>query len=234
MSQAQTGNADGVERSDTSPGEDAALTPQTLKPVVTLWETYGAGMAVVGPQVAERLRVPFWPGAYSSELLEELEEQREKESTVSRVLTTLGRSHAGFDYGDMPGIQQDKAQTVLENNRKVWAEAQDGGVVTGRNATVILAHRPNTLHVKLTAPLADRVRRAADASGISPDRAAKRQRREDAVRTDISLEYYGWDPREDDHYDLVLNTGLLSLDACVDIIVAAAAAKTRTRGSAAE
>jgi len=64
-----------------------------------------------------------------------------------------------------------------------------------------------------------RVERAARASGISTDRAAKRQRREDAVRADMSIQLYGWDPREPARYDLVLNTGTLGAAACADIIV---------------
>jgi cytidylate kinase len=36
---------------------------------------------------------------------------------------------------------------------------------------------------------------------------------------------YGWDPREPTRYDLVLNTGTLGPDACVDIIVHASRVK---------
>jgi glucuronide carrier protein len=49
------------------------------------------------------------------------------------------------------------------------------------------------------------------------------------VRADISIELYGWDPREPTRYDLVVNTGTMSLDACVDIIVQAARGKIGPR-----
>ena len=38
----------------------------------------------------------------------------------------------------------------------------------------------------------------------------------------MSIMFYGWDPRETDRYDLVVNTGTMDLDTCVDIIVQAA------------
>ncbi len=47
----------------------------------------------------------------------------------------------------------------------------------------------------------------------------------------MSIELYGWDPREIDHYDLVVNTVQLDLDACVEIIVQAAKVKARSGGS---
>ena len=35
----------------------------------------------------------------------------------------------------------------------------------------------------------------------------------------MSIELYGWDPRDPTRYDLVVNTGRMDLDACVEIIV---------------
>ena len=51
------------------------------------------------------------------------------------------------------------------------------------------------------------------------------QRREDELRADMSISLYGWDPREATRYDLLVNTGVLDLDTCVDIIVQAARVK---------
>jgi cytidylate kinase len=41
----------------------------------------------------------------------------------------------------------------------------------------------------------------------------------------MSIELYGWDPRATERYDLVVNTGTMDLDTCVDIIVQAALLK---------
>jgi cytidylate kinase len=111
--------------------------------------------------------------------------------------------------------------------------ARPGVVIVGRNGALILATWPGALHVRLDAAVQRRVERAARGSGITLDRAAKRQRREDELRADMSIRLYGWDPREPTRYDLVLNTGTRSPDACVDIIVHASRAKaTRTAPTA--
>lgn len=41
----------------------------------------------------------------------------------------------------------------------------------------------------------------------------------------MSIELYGWDPRELDRYHLLVNTGIVDLDTCVDIMVQAARVK---------
>ena len=102
----------------------------------------------------------------------------------------------------------------------------------GRNGALILANRLTALHVMLDGPVRLRIERAARESRIDVDRAARRQKREDQVRADMSIEFYGWDPRDTRRYDLVVNTGTMELDTCVDIIVHAALAKAGMRGAA--
>ena len=127
--------------------------------------------------------------------------------------------------------QRDNYNLVIENTRAVQEAARAGGVITGRNGALILADWPGALHVKLDGPLQQRIDRAAKESGIDAERAAKRQKREDQVRADMSIELYGWDPRETTRYDLVVNTGTMDLDTCVDVIVAAARVKAGLHGA---
>jgi cytidylate kinase len=128
--------------------------------------------------------------------------------------------------------QRDNYELVMENTRGVVGSARQGGVIMGRNGALILADWPGALHVKLDSPLQARLERVAETSGISLEHAARRQKQEDRVRADISLELYGWDPQEFDHYDLLVNTGLMDLDVCVDIIVAAAKVRAGPRSAA--
>lgn len=198
-------------------------------PVVTLFETYGSGASHIGPRVALALGVPFHPQAFSSEEIERAMTERESEGLLSRVFGALGGSYAALEGPAVAMAQQDNYELVMDNTRTVTEAARQGGVITGRNGAFILAEWPGALHVLLDAPLQQRIQRAAEESGIDAARAAKRQKREDQVRADISIELYGWDPRETTRYDLVVNTGTMSLDACVDIIVQAARGKIGPR-----
>lgn len=191
-------------------------------PVVTLFESYGSGASYVGPRVARALGVPFHQQAFSSEEIDTAEAERESDGVFSRVMDAIGGSYAGIEGHAVAMAQRDNYDLVMENTRMVEQQAREGGVITGRNGALILADWPASLHVKLDGPLNQRIERAAADSGISLERAAKRQKREDQVRADMSITLYGWDPRETDRYDLVVNTGTMDLDTCVEVIVQAA------------
>ncbi len=205
-------------------------TPQgktSPKPVVTIFESYGAGAAQVGRKVAEALGLPYHEQAFSSEAIEAGQDSvNEQGATLAQVFSVMGGAYGGFDGRDVATTQRQKYELIMDNNRQVWTYADEGGVVVGRNGAVILADRPNTVHVLLTGSVEDRVARAAQEAGITREQAAKRQAREDKVRADMSIVLYGWDPRLPDRYDIVINSSRVSLDAVVDVIVDAV--RTRT------
>ena len=213
--------------SDTLPGAAGSRGP-----VVTLFESYGSGASYIGPRVARALGVPFHEQAFSSEQVEDAAERHDGEGVLSRFFATVGGSYAGLEGRSVAMAQRDDYELVLENTRIVQEQAGQGGVIVGRNGALILATWPGALHVKLDGPLAQRIERAARDSGIDIQRAAKRQKREDQLRADISREFYHWDPRDTDRYDLVVNTGTMDLDTSVDIIVAAARIKAQRAASA--
>jgi cytidylate kinase len=201
---------------------------RSSKPVVTLFESYGSGASYIGPRVAQALGVPFHAQAFSSEELENAMDERASEGVLSQVFSAMGGSYGQYLGIEGPSVamaQQDKYDLVMENTRMVMEQARQGGVIMGRNGALILANWPGALHVELDGPLEQRIERAAKDSGIDIERAARRQKREDQVRAEMSIELYGWDPRATERYDLVVNTGTMDLGTCVDIIVQAALLK---------
>ena len=215
----------------TDTSSSAGLSP---KLVVTLFESFGSGASYISEKVAQALGIPLHPQAFSSEEIEDAMTRRESEGVLTRVFGAMGGPYAAYAGLEGPGValaQRDNYELVLQNTRFVKEAALQGGVIVGRNGAFILANWPGALHVRLDGPLEQRIARAAQESGIDLERAAKRQKREDQVRADISIELYGWDPREVDYYDLVVNTGTMDLDTCVDVIVQSARVKTGRQGA---
>ena len=208
---------------------------QAQKLVVTLFESYGSGASYVSARVADALGVPLHVQAFSSEEIEAAMSVHESRSLLTRVFNAMGGSVASYTGGEGPNIliaeRGDTYELVAENTRYVQEAAREGGVIVGRNGAFILADWPGALHVRLDGPLEQRIARAAQESGIDLEQAAQRQKSEDQVRADMSIEFYGWDPREADRYHLVLNTGLMDLDTCADIIVQVARAKAGRQGA---
>ena len=189
--------------------------------IITFFEQYGSGGSEIAHQVAERLGVPYMKQALSSEQMEAAEhEARDEENLFEKFL----RSFSPMPTADADITWALDARTdyelVVDNTKNVMeAVKETGGVLMGRNATVILANEPGSMHVKIKGPLEARLVRAAAEAGIDEDTARKRQEREDRVRVEMSKRLYHWDPSDDRHYDLVVDTGAFTVDQAVDLIV---------------
>jgi cytidylate kinase len=202
----------------------------TPPPVVTLFEKYGAGARSIGSRVAEALGVTWLDQAFSSADIESAKYPgaggaSEAGSGLARFLGRYATGATLLDDASIPLAQAQDAEMVEENTRFVKEAAIHGVVMLGRNGALILGDIPNALHVQVDAPVAVRIARAAREEGIDGAHAARRQRNEDRIRAEMSERFSFWNPMEIDRYDLVVNTGLLDLDSCVDVIVAAYRAK---------
>lgn len=196
---------------------DGQTVPRTI---VTLYEEYGAGADAIGPLVSRDLGVAYVDRAVSSETFEAAAEREAvEENFFERFLSS---------FTPMPSIDGDVSWALEVRSDYEIAETgaaelralvSEGAVVLGRNATVVLADEPRALHVKLVAPVADRITRAATDAGITPERARRRQEREDRVRADISRRLHRWDPASNDRFDLIVNTSAFTPDEAARLIV---------------
>lgn len=192
--------------------------------IITMWELYGCGMEQIAEAVARQLGVPLHAQAFSSDEVEAEAADREKEGSLGRWLrgmTPMGGTVSGRDASRIS-----EERSIEETSRQVRADveafAEEGGIILGRNGAFLLQNRPQALHVKLVGKLNDRLARAAQASGISPERAARRQPIEDDFRRDLALKFFRFDPTTDEYYDLVVDTTRFSSDDVVALIVEAA------------
>lgn len=94
-------------------------------------------------------------------------------------------------------------------------------VILGRGGQAILRDKPGVLHVRVIAPLANRIERlhAQGMTGVADIKANIQQA--DRASTDYLQRFFQvqWD--DVSLYHLVLNTGLLSTDAAAQTVVAA-------------
>ena len=199
----------------------------TPPPVVTLFEKYGAGARYIGPRVADALGVDWLDQAVSSSDIESESypggrATGEAGSLLARILGPYASGATVLDDSSIPLAQAQDARMADENSRFVREAAARGVVMLGRNGALVLDDLPTALHVQLDAAVALRIARAAREEGIDETHAARRQRMEDRVRVEMSERFYHWNPTDLDRYHLVVNTGVMDLDAAVEVIVAAA------------
>lgn len=114
---------------------------------------------------------------------------------------------------------------ILELARLVLALAAQGNVILlGRGAGFILPAK-STLHVRLVAPLADRVAYMAQSLRLTEEEALEQVRKRDHRRNDFIATHFHRKPNDVHVYDMLLNTSMFGEDRSADLVAAAAKAK---------
>jgi cytidylate kinase len=208
-----------------------------LKPVVTLAALYGAGGSVIGSRVAERLGVPFLdreiPEAVaqrtglSTDAVAGIDEL--PHSGRERLISRLGRAStiSGAAGGAAEDLDLHERQLRGHVEEFLARASASGGVALGRGGMVVLCGVPHALHVHLRGPREARVQQGMAIEGLDRETAERRQETEDKARVAYVRRAYGVDGEEPRLYHLILDSTALSLDACVELIVAASKARTR-------
>ncbi len=98
-------------------------------------------------------------------------------------------------------------------------------VIVGRGAQLILADHRDVLHLRIVAPLEQRIKYVALRENLKREAAQQRIQQKDSQRRRYLWTTYRHMPDEAELYDLVLNTAVLDLDSCVQLAMQTLAAK---------
>ncbi len=199
------------------------------KPIVTISASYGAGGGFVGPRVAERLGVGFFDRAIPASVAAELAESREEVLAVEDELSRgLSRwisffSTSGAAWTGIPPLGAESHHDEAAYRDHIVAvlrrEAQQGGVILGRGAAIVLAGYPGALHVRLDGPLEARIAQVMDLGGLDERSARRAQHHTDTARHRYVQRLYHADVADRRLYHLWIDATAVPLAACVDIIV---------------
>ncbi len=207
-----------------------------LSPVVTLAALYGAGGSIVGPQVAERLGVPFLDRAIPSSVAQRAglpaaavaDADEEPRSRWDHLVDALGRSSPPSGAsGQVERLDFEYRKLHGEIERFLADASHVGGVVLGRGGAVVLASVPGALHVHLGGSRDGRIERVMARQNVDRSTAARRVTAHDRARRDDVRTVYGVDPADPSLYHLMIDAISLGVDTCVEIVVAASESRTR-------
>jgi len=186
--------------------------------VITISREFGSGGRTIGKLVAERLGIP----CYDQELIEKIEEKSglAKEFIAERGEYTLKGGWLANAFADrsLNGLSvQDHLWTV---QRKIIIELAEEGpcVIVGRCADYILADKADCLKVFIHASMEKRAERIVEKYGESAEAPEKRLRDKDLRRSSYYHFYTDIEWGIAKNYDIALDSGVVGLDRCVDII----------------
>ena len=199
-------------------------------PVVTISAAYGTGGSRIGPAVAERLGCHFVdraiPVEVAARLNVDVEEARVHDGRASSGLVGMLARMPNLSGVVLPEVENPLFQR--ETERLIHEAARSGQVVVlGRAGAMVLRDHPGALHVRLDGETRPACARRWRVEEVDRREAAKRMKETDSARAAYVRQFYGCDARSPRHYHLVLDTPALGLEACVELIVAAAAARER-------
>jgi cytidylate kinase len=149
------------------------------------------------------------------------ESGREPRPRLSPSLSGSSRTQATFAE---PVRQMPSGDDLRALIREVISDVAEEGdvVIVAHAASMALAGREDVLRVLVTASPETRARRVADAGKVDSRQAAKLIRDEDAARDDYLARFYRVDREQPTHYDLVVNTDVISPDRAADLLLLAA------------
>ena len=202
---------------------------------ITISRQYGSGGGEIAQRLAQRLQWRLFD--------HEAVVQLAKEMGVSEAEAEAQDENAPDFWSHLvqslqflqPPVGVSLPQTDLPVNMRTYLgaisrvvkSAYESGrvVIVGREAQVLLADQRDTLHVRVIAPLEPRVRYVMQREGLSLEDAEARINEKDANRNRLLKTQYHESPDNPLLYDLVVNTGVLSIDYVVDLIVQTLGAK---------
>lgn len=197
------------------------------KKIITISREYGSGGRQVGLTVAKKLGMEF----YDKELIDaaakeigfptEMIADREQRLANSLLYNFAMGTLYGIAYPREPKVSElPLTEQIYQAQKKAIEEAAKRGscIFVGRCADYILKSRPDVLRVFIYADRDIRKRRAIEEYGEIEEYIDEFMYQTDKRRR-IHYENYTnqkWGSRE--NYDLMLNSGDLGLDKCVELL----------------
>lgn len=186
--------------------------------ILTISREYGSGGHEIGRRVAERLGYQF---VDKGRLFQDLDQSGTQWGRLAReldeVCPTLWERHDWQYRGYVAQMEALILSYAEENNV----------VIIGRGVSFLLQEVPFSLRVRLVAPFEVRLERIIARERLNRDAAERLITQVDGDRACYIKANYGSDWNLDQVYDLTLNSGSLSYEQIVDILVGGLEEKDR-------
>ena len=151
----------------------------------------------------------------------------QRRTLAHKLLDLIAQSGAHESYAFAPelrpsGAPVDSSKQLPEVIREVVRETADAGdaVIVAHAASHVLGGRPDVLRILVTASPGVRAKRLASLPGVGDGEAAVREA--EKARADYLRRFHEVKQELPTHYDLVVNTDMLSVDAAAAVIADAA------------
>lgn len=193
-------------------------------PCITISRETGAGAGFVSQHLISYLQAVTndksceWT-FFDKLLIEKILEDHNLPHQLSEFMKEDKYSSVSSIINELLGIHPSKWTLLHKTTETIIQLARMGNVViVGRAASVITAKLPNTFHVRLVAPLENRVQKMIKQYSMSEKEAVEFIKREDNSRKNYVKSNFYKEIENPHLYHLVLNTGLITYEEAARLI----------------
>ncbi len=193
------------------------------KNIITISRAFGSGGRTIGQEVAKRLGIPCYDRTLVDKVAEEsgfhvdfIKEAGEYASVTNSFLFNIAISP-----NPMAAVNSmSMADQLFVCQTNVIRKLADEGpcVIVGRCADYILRDREDALHVFIHSDMEHRAERIVRLYGETKQSPQKRLTEKDNKRRVYYRHYTNRNWGEAQNYHLCLNSGLIGIEKCVEII----------------
>jgi cytidylate kinase len=213
---------------------DAPTTSKTpTLRAITISRQAGCGAATVAARLAQLLQARDKISAapwtvFDRNLIEQVLKDHDLPVRLAKFLPEDRVSEIRDAMDEWFGVHP-STWTVIEQTAETILRLTHLGnvILIGRGANMITAKLPGVLHVRLVAPVADRIEHAHRFYNMTPTEARDFIARQDKGRERYLKKYFAVAVDDPLHYHLIINTSLISYDAAAGLIFVAATGAAR-------
>jgi cytidylate kinase len=208
--------------------------------VITISRQYGSGGDEIATRVGEILGYRYFDksmilrtardsGLSTEDILDFSEDRYQVQGFLDQLFArrrTVAQYRAWRENVDgvrtLVQEELDEAQAISMVRGAIRAAyREDDFVIIGRGGQVILQDQPGVLHIRVVAPVSDRIHRLLKTEAYTPDQATDMVMKRDEAAASYLHRFYDIDWNDPLLYNLVINTGRWSIEASAQIIVTA-------------
>lgn len=196
--------------------------------IYTIGREFGSMGQLVGEKLAERLGIKCYDkellknAAKESGFCEEIFENHDEKPTNSFLYSLVMDTYSAGNYSAAPFLDMPLNHKVFlaqfDAIKKI-AE-KESCVIVGRCADYALANNPDVINIFIHANLEDRIKLVSKRMDLTENKARDLVLKNDKQRSSYYNYYTSKKWGDSRSYDLTLNTSKISIDQCVDMIIA--------------
>lgn len=194
-------------------------------PCITISRETGAGADRVSEIICGKLQEynsfgePKW-AVFDKNLIEKVIEDHNLPSMISDSLENYKVNEINAYISEMLGLQPSAFTLLHKTSQTIMQLASMGNVIIiGRGANIITSKMQNCFHVRLTAPIENRIKHIMELFDFNHNEAAEFIKQDDAKRKNYLMHHFHKSIDDPLLYHITINTGKMTYEDAAETIM---------------